>query len=157
MSIQDLGNIGEFIAALGLLISLVFVLIELRHARKAARIAGAENRIASWVEWRRQFLNDPYLRKVFRKGCNDPNDLDPDEFHAFDILMNERMTIILRMFIRGTELNDREEYAQARGNLVDQFQNWPGAEKWWSQQRMGYREYFRNFVDESLRISKDSA
>ena len=153
MTLEQLGNIGEFIASLGLLFSIALLVLELRHSRKLAKVNGTEARAQQWLEWRRLLINPEYA-DVFRRGSTQLDSLSETEFAVYDALMNERMVIILRMFVRSKELGDREEYEQARGNLIDQFRMWPGAVQWWNKRRKSYRTYFREFVDETLDEAK---
>ena len=52
-TVQDLGAIGEFVASIAVVISLIYVGTQLRQNSKLARIQGTEERRGSWAEFGR--------------------------------------------------------------------------------------------------------
>ncbi len=150
MTLQELGNLGEFIAATGLMFSLIFVGLEVRHSRKASLVEGVENRMSAWNEWSRLLLTNPDLRNVYRNGSRDLDSLDEEEKFVFHELMTLRYTLLIRQFHRGVELNDQESLDGVKGILLQQFSFEPSGADWWRQHRSEFRPAFRNYVDEAL-------
>ena len=148
MTLEELGSIGEFIAAIGLIVSLIFVGLEVRKTRKQNMVEGTENRLSAWNEWGQLLLTNPDLREIFLRGSKDIGELNEDERFAFNQLMIFQFTILVRMYVRGTELGDEEALSGARGSLEDLFRLQRSGAVWWKRHRTGWREPFRAFVDD---------
>jgi hypothetical protein len=148
---QLLGNFGEFVGAIAVAGTLIFVGLEIHKARKLSMVDGAESRLDSWNDWTRLLLSNPDLTDVYLRGSEDMGELHTQELFVFNQLMIFHYTILLRMFIRGRELKDRESLEGARGILRDLFSDQPTAADWWRRYRNGYRASFREFVDGVLR------
>ena len=158
MTLQDLGSLGEFIAAVGLMFSLIFVGWEIRKTRRQVVVEGTESRLNLFNELNRLLLTHPDLRDVWVRGSGDHlRDLSEDDGFVFDQLMTLRCTIFVRMFVRGTELKDRESLDVARASIRDWFSYQPSAGEWWRRHRKAWRVPFREFVDEILRDQEQAS
>ena len=149
MTLQELGSLGEFVAAIGLILSLVFVGLEIHKTRKQNQVQGAENRLDLFNDFNRLLLTNPELRDVWIRSRGDPGEFSADDLFIYAHLMTLRFTIFARMFVRGSELNDRDSLEAAGGLLRDQFLQ-PNAAEWWRRSRGGWRVPFREFVDDVL-------
>lgn len=149
MSLQQLGSLGEFVAAIGLMLSLIYVGLEIRQTRKLTAVEGTENRMQAWNEWSRLLLMNPSFDDVLNRGSHDLAGLNNAERRVFNHLMILRNTILIRQVGRGTQLNDRESLESARGLVRVTFTQ-PGVADWWRINRDGWRPEFRDFVEESL-------
>jgi hypothetical protein len=150
MTLQELGGLGEFIAAIGIIFSLIYVGIEVRQSRKQALVEGVENRMSAWNEWSRLLLVNPDLRKTYLSGSRDLGSLEEDEQYVFHQLMTLRYTLLVRQFYRGKQLNDQEALDGAKGILLEQFSSEPSLADWWRQYRTEWRPGFREFVDAAV-------
>ena len=149
MSFQELGSLGEFVAAIGLMLSLIYVGLEIRQTRKLTAVEGMDNRMQAWNEWNRLLLLNPGFDDVLNRGSLDLAVLSHDERRVFDHLMTLRNTILIRQFRRGTQLNDREALVSAQ-SLVRVIFSQPGVADWWRKNNGDVRPGFRDFVEESL-------
>lgn len=157
MTMQELGSLGEFIAAIGLVFSLIYVGVEIRRSRKLAAVEGVENRMSAWNEWTRLLLVNPDLRKVYLSGSRDLNSLERDDKYVFNQLMTLRYTLLVRQIDRGMQLNDREAIDGAKGILLEQFSYEPSLADWWRQHRTEWRPTFREFVDKVLQDHEEAS
>jgi hypothetical protein len=81
MTLSDLGNLGQFISSIVVIITLIYLAIQLRQSSKIARASLrqslAENQFAQ-ITLR---ATDPVIRKAFRKA-SDSEELTQDEADA---------------------------------------------------------------------------
>ena len=157
MTLQELGSLGEFVAAIGLMFSLTFVGIEIRKTRKQHIVEGVEKRLDLFNDFNRLLLTNAELRDVWTRSYGDLTEFSPDELFIYGHLMTLRFTIFARMFVRGSELNDRDSLGAARALLRDQFSGQPNAINWWQRSRNGWRTKFRKFVDDVLREQESTS
>ena len=150
MTLQELGSLGEFAAAIGLIFSLIFVAVEIRQSRKLARVSGVEDRMTAWIEWSRLLLENPDLRTVYRKGGNDFGALSEDEKFVFGQLMATLNNILLKQFHRATQLNDTETLKSTRNIVGGLYSSNENMKVWWQNNGSSWRQDFREFVNEAV-------
>ena len=86
MSLQELSQIGEFLGGLSVLLTLVYLAIQIRGNTKAVRLAGAQQTNDALILAYRQLAENSELNRIFRSGTRDINSLTEDEtgqFYAF--------------------------------------------------------------------------
>ena len=71
MDLQTLAQIGEFLGGLSVLLTLIYLAIQIRSNTKAVRSAGAQQTHDSMVELYSQLAGDAQLNRAFRVGTQD--------------------------------------------------------------------------------------
>jgi hypothetical protein len=154
VTLEQLGNLGEFIASIATLVTLAYLALQIRQSNRSNQIAGIQ-RIASSTEgWADLILENPGLERIWRRGMSDPASLDAEERGRFDLLVFR--------YLRGLEA----AWLQYRWGIVDEG-HWQGyvASIAYIAGSPGGREAFaRNrrffdtaFVDEVDRILRERA
>ncbi len=108
MTLSDLANIGSFISGIAVLISLVYLALQIRQASKHTLAAMHEARAAAINTYLQPLANDPVLLDVVLRG----NAGDP----SLDRLESWRYCYVLLAFISGYE----EQFYQHRNGTVDE-------------------------------------
>ena len=84
LTIQDLGNIGEFVAAIATVVTLVYLAVQIRQNTRSLTAAAHQDATRSANDWGALFIHHPETAALFRKGIADPTALDPEESIEFD-------------------------------------------------------------------------
>lgn len=148
MALEELGNIGELIAALGVVVSLLFVGVQLRRSSQYAGFAQTEARAAATREWQLLLVRDDALASLWRRGCKDPGTLDTDERFKFGLLFNELFFGWERTWIQSRALGDAGSIETVRILLGELATHQPGIVQWWARVRHRFDAGFRSFVEE---------
>jgi hypothetical protein len=155
MSLEQLGNIGEFIAAIGVITSLLFVGLQLRRGSMYADFAQSEARATATREWQLLLVENDHLAQIWRRGCKDPNELDPDARFKFGLLFNELFFGWERTFIQASALGDKNSIATIRIFLEEFGQHQPGLITWWEKVKHRYNPDYQEFVDRCVAKEHD--
>jgi hypothetical protein len=147
MTIQELGSIGEFLAAIGVMFSLIYVGVQLQQGRRLTRIDGIERRLESWTAWRRLTMQDERLQEIWQKGNYSLESLSVEEKYVFDSIMLEAWLIVARTHFRSVQLKDAAELEQAKRNAQVNLSIGPGSIEWWQKDREMLSSPFREWVD----------
>ena len=152
MSLEDLGNIGELVAAIGVIASLVYLAVQIRQNTQTVR-ASTFQAISDSAQSRLFALQNVENARVWRIGMSEPMKLNEDE----------RMLYIL--MIATTARGWDNLYYQHRSGLLDA-PYWAGYAKtikalvrtagfrYFWQHRMGqFSPEFESFIEESLSSS----
>jgi hypothetical protein len=128
MELNQLANLGEFIGGVAVLMTLIYLAIELHRGRSDARAASVDALVSGLDAFNADFQNSAELCDIFMRGNNNPDDLDPVERTRYlavtQRLINHFMTI-KRSRDRGV-LPDEEwlAYGVGTANYLDS----PGGE-----------------------------
>ena len=139
MTLQDLGNIGEFVAAIATVLTLIYLALQVRHNTRGLDQNNALLRMSFDNEIRREgndlrsaIASDADLAAIWRRGLAGDVDLDPVETARFSLLMVSITAMLRAQFDAqrsGLFETDRGEYLRA---IVAT----PGFRKWWARPRV---------------------
>ena len=87
MSIQDLGSIGELIAAVATVATLAYLAVQIRQSAKATRQAAVHYNIESGLAVRLELVRDPEVAALYLKGLADHQSLCREDRLRFNMLM----------------------------------------------------------------------
>lgn len=87
MSLEDLGNIGELVAALGVFISLVYLGFQIRQNTAALKSSTSHEVMRSFGDTIAWLGQTPENASVFHKGLLTPHDLSDDQQTHFLLMM----------------------------------------------------------------------
>ena len=90
MTIQELGSIGEFVAAIATIATLTYLAVQIRQNTAQARATATQDVLNSHREMIRElFAFNPELLQLFTKGINSFPSLAPNEKQLFHIVMSD--------------------------------------------------------------------
>jgi hypothetical protein len=152
MTLSDLGNISEFVGAIGVIASLIYVGLEVRRNTKALRAQAQETVVAGYLESINMISEHAdVMAKCFRSSY--------EEFLTYP----EGEKTIFFGVIFGFFKHFEQVHAQYRRGLIDE-QEWsswsehirmqfhqPGPQWWWAMRRTAFVESFREFLENSSR------
>jgi len=87
VTIQDLGSIGELIAAMATVLTLAYLAMQIRQNTTMARAAGASSYAESLDTVPAILAQDPEARRVYFQGLKDYQSLAGDEMLQFELLL----------------------------------------------------------------------
>ena len=150
MTLSDLGNIGEFLGAIGVIASLIYIGLEVRRNKKALR-AQAQETVVSGYMASIQLMADhaATTAKEFKSSY--------EEFRTF----SDAEKIVFFGAIYGFFKHFEQIHAQYREGLIGsgEWESWsehirmqfhqPGIQWWWKLRRTSFSESFRTYLDNS--------
>ena len=146
MDWEGLGAISDTIAAIGVILSLIYLASEIRTHNKESRIASVHELNEAFRSAISSF-QDPDLADVFTRAKDDFEQLPESERLQFISMFQSLFRVweaAYHQYKQG-RLND-----QAWNAMVKQFAGYlslPGIQKVWSLRKHAYSDDFRNFVD----------
>ena len=146
MTFEQLGGVGEFIGALAVLASLVYLATEVRRNTKTSRLATLQAGLGSAQQLYDAPARDAELTRIIRLGMVDSSQLTEDE----SARLGWWITTVLRQaentFVQHQAgmLDDR--IWAARSHQIRIFFSSPTVLKMWGSGSEGYHEGFRDWV-----------
>ncbi len=133
MTIQDLGSIGEFVAAIATLITLVYLALQIRQNTKITRAEMFQHHALSVQGQLTHLGSSAHASRVFNAGLRGWTDLAEDEQGQFSLIM------------AGTFQGFQSVFWQYRSGLLaeDLWQSYQSNLSWYLA-RAGVREWWKH-------------
>ncbi len=156
MTIQDLGSIGELIAAVATIATLLYLSLQIKGSAAATRAEARRSMDSSLIETIRRIADDPDLTKLFMLGLANPESLSPEEGFRFRLYLSH--------FFSGHETVWKEvrsgtmpqEELDEQFNRSRNFFETAGGEMWWRKNSGGFSAGFREYFEARISDSKRS-
>ena len=156
MTIQDLGSLGEFIAAVATVATLVYLAIQIRQNSQSVQTASEVSVSQKAADWLAQAVNDPSLGRIWDIAATDPDSLNEDEVRRFIWYVAEYFMLYegqYSLYAKGY-VSSRTWEAKAK-ILIGLLRN-PLVSGWWDSEISAFTPEFFDYV-ESRRTEKDIA
>ena len=147
MTLEDIANIGELIGGVGVLVSLIYLAIQVRQNTLAQR---AESRLAatrSWTEWYILGAQDPEIVRIMNEGFLNPSELTSTDRARFLWIFGTIASKMEEMYSQHkVGLIDDSLWNKYRGTLAAYLEN-PVAKEWWDSGAAPFSDDFRLSIE----------
>ncbi len=151
MTIQELGSIGEFIAAIAVFISLFYLAYQIRQNTAELRLTHLRAVISSYSNFRQSVVNSHELPQLIEAARLDPKSLNEAEAYRYGYFVEESVWCAQQLFIEvqaGQVPDTSWPYAKKR--LVQHLDNAIGR-AWWAEWKGMYDMELVAEIDRELR------
>ncbi|MBT4161056.1 MAG: hypothetical protein HOC70_13350 [Gammaproteobacteria bacterium] len=150
MTIQDLGSIGEFISALIIIVTLIYIAIQSKQNQNLMRSSAFQYRTSTAIDMYQQVVSSEHMSRILVKNRSG-QELSEEE--------KIRLTFWQLCLLKAGE---NIHYQLEIGVLEDEFETTisdaliqtiktaPGMRTTWEESRMQFRVSFQKYVDERL-------
>jgi hypothetical protein len=143
MTLADLGNLGDFIGGVLVVVSLFYLAFQIRQNTRALRAASYQEAVRSVNDWAGLFAQSPDLSELFLGGVARYETLDPAKRNRFHHLL----AIHLRNYSTALRLVGEgflpAGACRAYDTFVERFMRSPALRRWW--------ESNEGYFDEAVR------
>ncbi len=159
MELETLASIGEFLGGFAILLSLLYLVINLRQntsqlKENAKTLKRAEMR-GSWEQHDRFRIAtlDRDLAQLFINGLSGKEELDPADGHRFSNLMTMMTYSIENNWeISKQGLDEDGDVYERIGPAVANLYNSPGGRRWWERSKRVFKPGFVKSIDENIDV-----
>lgn len=150
ISLQDLGSLGEFVGAIGVIVTLAYLAMQIRQNTRSVRASTYQVFTDSFREFRTMLVSSDRAGPLWIKGLATPEELSEGERIQFNA--------ITMTFFRGVETS----FYHATHGLLDEawYKGWrdeaaeigrrPGARQWWSRSSHLFNPDFRAYWESRI-------
>jgi hypothetical protein len=156
VTLSELGDLGDFLGGVGVIVTLAYLAIQIRRNTQEVRSASLDAVAASHMEFQRSVWGDPVLTKLWFDGMSGRVALPADEGRRF-----------LFMVITCARHWERA-YHKARGGTLEST-SWsgihqelagvfafPGTHEYWKRIQYMFPSDFVDFAEKAIRGIKDA-
>lgn len=157
-----LGAVAETLGVIILIISVVYLAIQIRqnteqmaNSNEATRLAAFERNIESGNRMREHMFLHPDLAALYVKGKDDFFGLDAVEKLRFSMLLRNIFASLQGGYIRFiTTQHDPEGFAGSI-KIIDELLGNPGVRDWLEKTTLDWRSEFQKLVNDRLQLAVD--
>ena len=150
MTLADLGNLGEFVGAIAVVASLIYLAIQVRQNTRSVRASTYQAVVSDSAAINATGAQDEALARIFRVGQRDISELADDERMRHDFFLGQSFNMFENLYLQREHGTIDDEYFNAKMGLVRRWLSRPGIREWWDSRSYMYVGRFRDFVSENL-------
>ena len=144
MSILELGALGEFVGAIAVVVTLIYLTLQIRQNTDIVKESNMRSQTDRAIGHSRFVVATPGLTSVFRRGCEDLSSLDDDERWMFGTFMYSMFQGFQETYHLHLKSRTEEFYWNQLRDATMVYLGRPGGKEWW----FGISE--RPMLDESF-------
>ena len=133
--LDDLGNIGDFLGGMGVVVTLAYLAVQIRKNTQSVRSAALPSVSSSISEFMDKIAQDPALTKLWFDGLSGMISLSEADTHRFNLLLmslHRRWESAFHQSRAG--MLESASWSGMREGLTFVFSS-PGAQAWWKGAR----------------------
>ena len=147
MTIQDLGSIGEFVGAIAVVVSLVYLAYQIRQNTHAVRSSAQEEILRDMQGFISLVASDSDTAEFYELGLADSSDLSRAERLRFSLILTRFFYSFGRMYYLHCEGTLDPETWEAQKEILRWMIKQPGVKRWWPSARSQIPASFADFVE----------
>jgi hypothetical protein len=146
-SIQDLGAVGEFLGAIAVVVTLVYLSVQVRQNTGATRVASHHAITDSLNLGNLAMAQNAELAQIWLKGCADRRSLDETDRHRLDMLLLSYFHVFDSLFYSARTGMGEESLLLAEEKSFSHLMNLPGVYDWWESNPYAFTPEFRHYME----------
>lgn len=144
--LSEIANIAEIIGTLALIISLVFVGLQIRQNTAQTKLAAAQAVHDNYAGWYTSMQSDPILLTITTKGMQDYSVLSPSERAQFIAVFMAFTSHSQNAFYKFRDGSLSPELWQAWVYVSMNFLNTPGGKAFWKERDYVFSQPYQDYV-----------
>ena len=146
--LQEYALIAEVVSAIAIVISLIFVGIEISQNSEIQVQSNTQSVVREWRSSVASISINPELACVYSKGIYDFNALNGHESVMFSSFMLSQWFITQEMYFFSLDNLMDEEIWEGFLTTTTEVMGYPGAKQWWEVRKGWYSKDFQIFINE---------
>ena len=150
--LETLAALGEFISAIGVLISLIYLAIQIRQNTQTVRASAYHGAATEWLTFTAQLANDAEQAELYHQGRIAPGELTPEKMRRFDLLLDTNLGLTENVYLQYRlgflPQSNQDRFAAL---LRAQFQT-EGVREHWRRRRAFYTAEFVAYIERELKL-----
>ncbi len=148
--LQTLANIGEIIGAVTVVLSLIYLAVQIRQSTQAQRTENYSRALDRLAAMQSSMSQDDEFSLMFSTGVVDTKKLTPRERMRFTWSLYEAFGAFEFMFHASKTDAIPEEVWRRWSAAVAWWLTFPGVQTWWTSRPIPFTDSFTSFVESLL-------
>ncbi|MEM7282505.1 MAG: hypothetical protein AAF438_12845 [Pseudomonadota bacterium] len=151
MNLQQAANLGEIVAAIAVIITLIYLVVETRRNTRQLRQQTIENLNAKRFDFLQVLIDDSEVSKIVVTALSGQYTLPARDYFRFGMYLYS-LFVSLELAHEKRQLGHLSDQQWAAWcEAVDWWLRTPGVRTWWEGKPEGFTKAFRNHIDSQMR------
>ena len=147
MNWDAIGAVAELLAALGVIVSLLYLAVQLKHTRAELKADSRDRNFHNWVPVVAPLAHDRELAQLWVSGLANIDSLDSVDQSRFSLLLAQMVFHCQVMYLRCVEIGDHHTEKTVLSNMRPVMDSVGGRRFWATFQG---RSEFMDFIESSF-------
>jgi len=152
MTISDLGALGEFIGSLVVLVTLIYVAVQVQQTKKSVQSATWQGAIDTMNANNHLIIQNEDVAELVRIGMQDPDSLSATDWFRFGLVLASVFHVLHKLHGEANEGSVNNKVWEAEKQSMQSILLTPGGLKWWREATVTYSVQFRAYVDAEIEL-----
>jgi hypothetical protein len=144
MTIEQLGNLGDFLAAIATIITLIYLAYQIRQNTTLLRLSEIRGQQDDADRWRSLLIQSKEVASVYRRGSLEPESLDDDDRLRFRMLQDQLFFGWQAVYTQNPS-NPRLVPRFIKSTIIN-----PGGKLYWQKSKFRFDKDFAEYVDQIM-------
>lgn len=149
-NLESLANLGEIIGAIAVVVSLIYLAVQVRQNTQAQRTENFSRALDRVAAMQAALSQNSETSVIFAKGVVDPSKLTPRERMQFTWAMYELFGAFEFMFLASKSNSIPEDVWQRWSSAVAYWLSFAGVQAWWHARPIPFTDGFTSFMESLL-------
>ena len=150
MTVEQLGNIGEFVAAIATVITLVYLAFQLRQNTRALKATAFQHVTSEMGKNVEHIMDNGELAEILVKGTVEPETLTPAERLRLSAVYVSSFRRLESVYVQHSLGTMEQENKQGFEKSMIPLLQFPFGREWWSEAKVAFYAPFVHHIDEGL-------
>jgi hypothetical protein len=150
LTLTDLASIAQVVGALAVVISLVYVALQVKSNSAAVRSASGTAANAAVQNWYMDLGSNQQISALYVRAMTSPEPLPRDEEFQFIVMTHALMLAFQNSYFLERERTIDVELREAMTVTILGVKDLPGFRRYWRQRRSYFLKGFADYADELL-------
>ena len=147
MTLVEWGALGELIGGVAIIVSLIYVGVQVKHSAKATRSAAANDASVSMQTWYLEMGSNRQASDLWLNAMRSPEPLSTHDEFQFLMSMHSVFLGFQNSYLLSQEGTLDPEIREALTFAIIAVKDLPGMDRYWRQRRGFLHSGFANYVD----------
>ena len=157
MTIQELGSLGELVAAIATVATLIYLALQIRHNTQATRAASFHAISDSMNHVNVSIAQSPGLARIFVVGSTERGSLTEEERLQYDNVLLSYFHVFETMHYQARVGAGERNLLVAEERSLAALLSTPGVREWWAENPYAFGPEFRSYLERFLAAGQDPA
>ncbi|MBM4381805.1 MAG: hypothetical protein FJ091_00415 [Deltaproteobacteria bacterium] len=147
MTLEQLGNLGDFVAAVATVVTLAYLALQIRASASATRAASHQATTDSFIQANLAISQNAELARIWVAGCAQRSPLSAEDRQRFDTLLLSYFHIFDSIHYQAHAGTGERELLRAEERSIATLVAMPGVREWWAENPYAFSTEFRAYID----------
>ncbi len=154
MNWDALAALGEIIGAVGVIVSVSYLAVQIREGTRAARLAALQSMSRDIDGVLKTIIDAPGIAELFLRGITTFDSLDGADVPRFNSLMERFFRVYENAFYRHAAHQLEPTAWHGMDSQIRDLLAYPGVQWWWGNREHWFSEDFRSYVHQIIGSSR---